>query len=47
MAGFYIKKVIAKSDKKATADVTFRPGLNVIQGRSEPVKPALLRSRWR
>lgn len=43
MAGFYIKKVIAKSDKKATADVTFQRGLNVIQGRSDTGKSCIVK----
>lgn len=43
MAGFYIKKVIAKSDKKETADVTFKPGLNVIQGRSDTGKSCIVK----
>ena len=43
MAGFYLKKVIAKSDKKETADVTFKPGLNVIQGRSDTGKSCIVK----
>ena len=43
MAGFYIKKVIAKSDTKETADVTFRQGLNVIQGRSDTGKSFIVK----
>lgn len=35
MAGFYIKKVIAKSTEKSDASVTFGKGLNIIQGRSD------------
>jgi hypothetical protein len=38
MAGFYIKKVIAKSAQKGDASVTFGKGLNIIQGRSDSGK---------
>ncbi len=38
MAGFYIKKVIAKSAEKGDACVTFGKGLNIIQGRSDSGK---------
>ena len=38
MAGFYIKKVIAKSTDKGDASVTFERGLNIIQGRSDSGK---------
>lgn len=38
MAGFYIKKVIAKSAVKGDASVTFGKGLNIIQGRSDSGK---------
>lgn len=38
MAGFYIKKVIAKSAAKGDASVTFGKGLNIIQGRSDSGK---------
>lgn len=40
MAGFYIKKVIAKSAAKGDASVSFGKGLNIIQGRSDSGKPA-------
>lgn len=43
MAGFWIKKVIAKSETKETADVTFEPGLNVIQGRSDTGKTCIVK----
>ena len=38
MAGFYIKKVIAKSAAKGDACVTFGKGLTIIQGRSDSGK---------
>lgn len=38
MAGFYIKKVIAKSATKGDASVTFGKGLTIIQGRSDSGK---------
>lgn len=38
MAGFYIKKVIAKSVAKGDASVTFGKGLTIIQGRSDSGK---------
>lgn len=38
MAGFYIKKVIAKSAAKGDASVSFGKGLNIIQGRSDSGK---------
>ena len=38
MAGFYIKKVIAKSAAKGDASVTFGKGLTIIQGRSDSGK---------
>lgn len=38
MAGFYIKKVIAKSAAKGDASVTFGRGLTIIQGRSDSGK---------
>ena len=38
MAGFYIKKVIAKSAAKGDAYVTFGKGLTIIQGRSDSGK---------
>lgn len=43
MAGFYIKKVIARSDKKETAEVTFEKGLNIIQGRSDTGKSCVVK----
>lgn len=43
MAGFWIKRVIARSDTKETADVTFKPGLNVIQGRSDTGKTCIVK----
>lgn len=43
MAGFYIKKVIAQSDKKETAEVTFGKGLNIIQGRSDTGKSCVVK----
>lgn len=38
MAGFYIKKVIAKSATKGDASVSFGNGLTIIQGRSDSGK---------
>ena len=38
MAGFYIKKVIAKSAAKGDASVSFGKGLTIIQGRSDSGK---------
>ena len=38
MAGFYIKKVIAKSAAKGDASVAFGKGLTIIQGRSDSGK---------
>ena len=38
MAGFYIKKVIAKSIAKGDASITFGKGLTIIQGRSDSGK---------
>ncbi len=38
MAGFYIKRVIAKSETKPTSYVEFNNGLNIIQGRSDTGK---------
>ena len=38
MAGFYIKKVIAKSAVKGDASVSFGKGLTIIQGRSDSGK---------
>lgn len=38
MAGFHIKKVIAKSAAKGDASVTFGKGLTIIQGRSDSGK---------
>lgn len=38
MAGFYIKKVIAKSTARGDASVTFERGLNIIQGHSDSGK---------
>ena len=38
MAGFYIKKVIAKSATKGDASVSFGKGLTIIQGRSDSGK---------
>ena len=38
MAGFYIKKVIAKSAAKGDTSVSFGKGLNIIQGRSDSGK---------
>lgn len=38
MAGFYIKKVTAKSTLKGDASVTFGRGLNIIKGRSDSGK---------
>ena len=38
MAGFYIKKVIAKSTAKGDASVSFGKGLTIIQGRSDSGK---------
>ena len=43
MAGFYIKKVIAKSDKKPTSSVEFTEGLNIIQGRSDTGKSCIVK----
>jgi len=43
MAGFYIKKVIARSDIKETAEVTFGKGLNIIQGRSDTGKSCVVK----
>ncbi|SFS08271.1 AAA family ATPase [Anaeromicropila populeti] len=43
MAGFWIKKVIAKSETKEAADVTFEQGLNVIQGRSDTGKTCIVK----
>ena len=42
MAGFYIKKVIAKSAVKGDASVTFGKGLNIIQGRSDTGKTCVV-----
>lgn len=41
MSGFYIKKVIARSDTKETAFVEFTKGLNIIQGRSDTGKSCI------
>ena len=38
MAGFYIKKVVAKSAIKGDASVSFGKGLTIIQGRSDSGK---------
>lgn len=38
MAGFYIKRIIARSDSKEDAVVDFTSGLNIIQGRSDTGK---------
>lgn len=43
MAGFYIKKVIARSDKKEAAEVSFEKGLNIIQGRSDTGKSCVVK----
>ena len=43
MAGFYIKKVIAKSDTKPTSFVEFTEGLNIIQGRSDTGKSCIVK----
>lgn len=40
MAGFYIKRIIARSDLKEDAIVDFTSGLNIIQGRSIQESPA-------
>ena len=41
MAGFYIKKVIAKSAAKGDASVSFGRGLTIIQGRSDSGKTSV------
>ena len=38
MSGFYIKKIIARSTEKGDASISFGPGLNIIQGRSDTGK---------
>ena len=43
MAGFYIKKVIAKSAVKGDASVTFGKGLTIIQGRSDTGKTCVVK----
>ena len=43
MAGFYIKKVIAKSDTKPTSFVEFTEGLSIIQGRSDTGKSCIVK----
>ena len=42
MAGFYIKKVIAKSAAKGDASVVFGKGLTIIQGRSDSGKTCVV-----
>ena len=42
MAGFYIKKVIAKSATKGDASVSFGKGLTIIQGRSDSGKTCVV-----
>ena len=44
MAGFYIERIIAGSDTKEDAIVTFTKGMNLIQGRSETGKTSVLKS---
>ena len=44
MAGFYIKKVIAKSAAKGDAGVSFGKGLTIIQGRSDSGKTGFSQS---
>jgi len=43
MAGFYIKRIIARSDLKEDAIVDFTSGLNIIQGRSDTGKSCVLK----
>lgn len=43
MAGFYIKRIIARSDSKEDAVVDFTSGLNIIQGRSDTGKSCVLK----
>ena len=43
MAGFYIKRIIARSDSKEDAIVEFTSGLNIIQGRSDTGKSCVLK----
>lgn len=43
MAGFYIKRIIARSDLKEDAVVDFTFGLNIIQGRSDTGKSCVLK----
>lgn len=43
MAGFYIKRVIAKSDTKPTSFVELTEGLNIIQGRSDTGKSCIVK----
>ena len=48
MAGFYIKRIIARSDLKEDAIVDFTSGLNIIQGRSDTGKSCVLKCiRWK
>ena len=49
MAGFYIKRIIARSDLKEDAIVDFTSGLNIIQGRSDTGKSCVygVRVRWK
>lgn len=51
MAGFYIKRIIARSDLKEDAIVDFTSGLNIIQGRSiqKVLRPKVygVRVRWK
>lgn len=43
MAGFYIERIIAGSNTKEDAVVTFKKGMNLIQGRSETGKTSILK----
>lgn len=43
MAGFYIKRIIARSDSKEDAIVEFTSGLNIIQERSDTGKSCVLK----
>lgn len=43
MAGFYIKRIIARSASEEDAIVEFTSGLNIIQGRSDTGKSCVLK----
>ena len=43
MDKFYIQKIVARGSGKTDSSVSFEPGLNIIQGRSNTGKTCIVR----